>query len=168
LPLASRIGVLWNPEYSEFSADWRALREAALQLVVALYSVEVRRPAEIDAAIVRLRRDRAEALFTFSDLVVFWYARELAEKTMLSRLPGIHALREAVDAGGLMSYGPNLEQMYRQCANYVGKILGGAKAGDVPIEEPTKFELVINLKTARALGLTIPPALLARADQVIE
>jgi putative ABC transport system substrate-binding protein len=107
-------------------------------------------------------------LITFSDLIVYLHTAELAEKIMRSRLPAIYAFREAVDAGRLMSYGPNLEHMYRRSAVYVDKILKGAKPADLPIEQPTKFELVINLKTAKALGLTIPPSLLARADHVIE
>ena len=167
-PTVSRVGVLWNPEYSEFAADWRELWEAARQLRITLHSVEVRRAAEFDAALGRLRRERADAFIMFSDLISFFRARELAEAAARSRLPAIYAFREAVDAGGLMSYGPNLQDMFRRTAVYVDKILRGAKPGDLPIEQPTKFELVINLKTAKALGLTIPPSLLLRADQVIE
>jgi ABC-type uncharacterized transport system substrate-binding protein len=168
LPAVSRVGVLWNPEYSEFTADWQALRETARQLGIALQSVEVRRATEFDAALARLRHERAEALITFSDLIVFWNTAVLAEKLARGRLPAIYAFREAVDAGGLMSYGPHLEDMHRRAAIYVDKILRGAKPADLPIEQPTKLELVINLKTAKALGLTIPSSLLLRADQVIE
>jgi putative ABC transport system substrate-binding protein len=168
LPAMSRVGVLWNPEYSEFAADWHALRGAARQLGITVHSVEVRRSTEFEAALIRLRHERAEALISFSDLIVFLHSPELTEKAARTRLPAIYAFREAVDAGGLMSYGPNLAHMYRRAAIYVDKILRGAKPADLPIEQPTKFELVINLKTAKALGLTIPPSLLLRADQVIE
>jgi ABC-type uncharacterized transport system substrate-binding protein len=104
----------------------------------------------------------------FSDLIGFSHTREVAEAAARSRLPAIYAFREAVDAGGLMSYGPNIEDMYRRAAVYVDKILKGAKPADLPIEQPSTFELVINMRTAKALGLTIPQPVLARADQVIE
>jgi putative ABC transport system substrate-binding protein len=168
LPTVSRVGVLWDPEYSDFAADWRALREAALPLGIMLHPIEVRRATDFEAALARLRHEGVEALITFSDLIVYLHTAELAEKIRRSRLPAIYAFREVVDAGGLMSYGPNIEHMYRRSAVYVDKILKGAKPAELPIEQPTKFELVINLKTAKALGLTIPPSLLVRADQVIE
>jgi len=164
----SRVGVLWNPDYSEFAADWRALREAAQQLGITLHSIEVRRATEFDAALTALRRQRADAFMMFSDLIGFLHAREVAEAAARNRVPAIYAFREAVDAGGLMSYGPNIQDMYRRSAVYVDRILRGAKPADLPIEQPTKFELVINLKTAKALGLTIPPHIMLRADQVIE
>jgi ABC-type uncharacterized transport system substrate-binding protein len=168
LPAVSRVGVLWAPDYSDFAADWRALREAARRLGVTLHSAEARQPTEFEPALVRLRREGAEALITFSDALVFGHVKTLTEKAAQTRLPAVYAFREAVDVGGLMSYGPNAEHMFRRAATYVDKILRGAKPGDLPIEQPTNFELVINLKTAKALGLTIPPALLLRADQVIE
>jgi ABC-type uncharacterized transport system substrate-binding protein len=168
LPAVSRVGVLWNPDYSEFAADWRALREAARQLGITLHSVEVRRATDFDAALAGLRRERADAFMMFSDLIGFLLAREVAEAAARNRVPAIYAFREAVDARGLMSYGPNIEDMYRRAAVYVDKILRGAKPADLPIEQPSTFELVINLRTAKALGLTIPQSLLLRADQVIE
>jgi len=168
LPAVARVGVLWNPDYSEFAADWRALRQVARQLGVTLHSAEVRRPTDFEPAVVRLRHEGGQALITFSDALVFVHAKTVTEVAAKNRLPAIYAFREAVDVGGLMSYGPNALQMFRRAANYVDKILRGAKPGDLPIEQPTKFELVVNIKSAKALGLTIPPSLLLRADQVIE
>ena len=168
LPTLSRVGVLWNPDYSDFAADWRTLREAARQMKVSLHSVEVRRPAEFDAAFAALRRERVGAFIMFSDLIGWFHTREIADAAARNKLPAIYAFREAVDGGGLMSYGPNIEDMYRRSAGYVDKILRGAQPGDLPIEQPAKLELVINLKTARILDVIVPRSLLERADQIIE
>jgi putative ABC transport system substrate-binding protein len=114
-----------------------------------------------------MTRERADALIAFSDPSIVLHGRRIADLAAKSRLPAVYASREVVDAGGLMSYGPSISDMFRGAAVYVGKILKGAKAADLPMEQPTKFELVINLKTAKALGLTIPQSLLGRADEVI-
>ena len=115
-----------------------------------------------------MARDRAQALLVLGTPPLFAERQRLGELAITYRLPTMHDSRDYVDAGGLMSYSPNYDDLYRRAATYVDKILKGAKPADLPVEQPTKFELVINLKTARALGLTIPPSLLLRADQVIE
>jgi ABC-type uncharacterized transport system substrate-binding protein len=168
VPKATQVAVLWNPDYSDFASDWRALRHAAQALGVRLHSVEARSPGDIDRAFGRMLNDRPDALITFSDFLLYAGAARVAELTRSHRLPAIYAFREVADAGGLIAYGPNLNDLFRRSAQYVDKILKGVKPGDLPIEQPTKFDLVINLKTAKALGLTIPPSLLLRADQVIE
>jgi putative ABC transport system substrate-binding protein len=168
LPTLSNVGVLWNPEYSAFAADWRSLREAARQLKISVHSVEVRQASQFDMAFGALRRERVGAFLMFSDLIGWYHTKEIADAATRNRLPAIYAFREAVDGGGLMSYGPTIEDLVRRSSGYVNKILRGANPSDLPIEQPTKLELVINLKSARALGLTIPQSLLQRADQVIE
>ena len=170
-----RVAVLWNPAYSErfsanfrfWSSDWKELRAAAQVLGMTLQSVEIRGPDDFDAAFSAMTRERAEALTTFSDLLIVVHRRRIADLAAKSRRPAVYASREVVDAGGLMSYGSSNSEMFRRAAVYVGKILKGAKPADLPVEQPTKFELVINLKTAKALGLTIPQSLFIRADQVI-
>ncbi len=176
VPKAVRVAVLWNPAYSErfspafrfWSSDWIEMREAARVLGITLQSVEIRGPDEFDSAFSAMTRQRASALITFSDPVIVHHGRRIVDLAAKSRLPAIYSFREAVDAGGLMFYGPSIPDLFRRAATHVGKILKGAKPGDLPVEQPTKFELVINLKTAKALGLTIPPSIRARADQMIE
>jgi putative ABC transport system substrate-binding protein len=168
LPSASRVGVVWDPDYSDFKADWRMLRAAAEQLKIVLHPVEVRSATEFDAAFTALRRDGADGFLMFSDLVGWFHAKEVAEAAARSRLPGVYAVRQAAEAGGLMSYGPDLNDMFRRAGVYVHRILSGSKAADLPIEQPGRFEFVVNLKTAKALGLTIPPPVLMRATQIIQ
>ena len=176
LPKATHVAVLWNPAYSErftpafrmWSSDWREMREAARVLGVTLQPVEIRGPNDFDHAFSAMTSQRANALITSSDPVIVQHGRRIVDLAAKSRLPTVYSFREAADAGGLMFYGPSIPDLFRRAATHVDKILKGAKPGDLPIEQPTKFELVINLKTAKALGLTIPPSLLARADQVIE
>jgi ABC-type uncharacterized transport system substrate-binding protein len=141
---------------------------AARALGVRLQIVEVRGPADIDRAFSDMTRARAGALTALGSAMFNSERRRLVDLAAKNRLPALYPLREFVDAGGLMSYGPSLADLFRRAATYVDKILKGAKPADLPVEQPTKFELLINLKTAKALGLTIPPSLLARADQVIE
>ena len=174
-PKVRRAAVLWNPAYSErfsanfrfWSADWTEMRAAAQVLGMTLQSVEISGPDDFDAAFSAMTRERAEALTTFSDLLIVLHGRRIADLAAKSRLPAIYASREVVDAGGLMSYGPSTSDLFRRAGVYVGKILKGAKPADLPVEQPTKFELVINLKAAKGLGLAIPQSLLIRADQVI-
>ena len=133
-----------------------------------LQFVEARGPADFDKAFSDMTRARAGALNVWGNQLFFTERRRLADLAAMHRLPAVYSIKEAVHAGGLMSYGTDIPYMFRRLATYVDKILKGAKPGDLPVEQPTKFELVINLKTARALGLTIPPSLLQRADEVIQ
>jgi putative ABC transport system substrate-binding protein len=141
---------------------------AARALGVRLQLVEARGPDDFDRAFSDMARVRAGALTVLGSSRFFSEWRRLVELAAKNRLPAMYPWREGVDAGGLMAYGPDLADVFRRTASYVDKILKGAKPGDLPVERPTKFEVVINLKTAKALGLTIPSPLLARADQVIE
>jgi putative ABC transport system substrate-binding protein len=174
-PRVGRVAVLWNPAYSErfsanfrfWSSDWKEMRAAAQALGVTVQSVEIRGPDDFDAAFSAMTRERAEALVTFSDPLLVLHRRQIADLAAKSRLPAVYASREVVDAGGLMSYGPSIADLFRRAGEYVGKILNGAKPADLPMEQATKFELVINLRAARGLGLSIPQSLLIRADQVI-
>ena len=129
--------------------------------------VDVRDPKELESAFAAMAKARA-AFTVVADPLFLSQQKQIANLAMTSRLPSVFARSENVEAGGLMSYGPTLADLFRQAATYVDKILKGAKPGDLPVEEPTRINLVINLKTAKALGLTIPPSLLGRADQVIE
>jgi putative ABC transport system substrate-binding protein len=130
-------------------------------------SLEIRETGEIDAAFAAARQARAGALLVFNSGLFDRQAARLAAAAAKARLPAMYGLRSYVDAGGLMSYGPDLVDNWRRAAGFVDKILKGAKPGDLPVEQPTKFELVINLASAKALGLTLPPSLLLRADEVI-
>ena len=168
LPTARRVAVLWNPDYSAFTQDWRELRVAATKLGFTREPVEFRRASELDAAFAAIERLRPDALMTFSDASTYISSKQLAERAVTARLPSVFAFREIPDAGGLMSYGPSITGMARQVASYVARILRGAAPGDLPIEMPTRFEMVINQKAAKALGIKIPPTVLLRADEVIE
>jgi putative ABC transport system substrate-binding protein len=146
----------------------KAAEVAARALGVRLQFVEARGPADIDRAYSDMTRARAGALTVLSTPMFSAERRRLLDLAAKNRLPTVYSFREYVDAGGFMSYGPNLADLFRRAATYVDRILKGTKPGDLPVEQPTKFELVINLKTAKALGLTIPPSVLGRADHIIE
>ncbi len=135
---------------------------------LALLAFEAKRADQIDRAFTAIKTERPGALIVIGDPLLGSHAKRIVELSTRNRLPAIYWTREFPDAGGLMSYGTNFDDLWRQAATYVDKILNGAKPGDLPVEQPTKFELVINLKTAKALGLTIPHSLLMRADQVID
>jgi len=168
VPKLSRVAVLWNPQNPASTLNWKELQLPARQLGLQLHSLEVRSPTGFDKAFEDATRARAGALAIMPDPVFVTNLKRIADLAAKSRLPSMFHLREFVDAGGLVAYGPDRSDMFRRAATYVDKILKGAKPGNLPIEQPTKFELVINLKTAKALGLTIPPSLLLRADQVIQ
>ncbi len=168
VPSIARVGVLWNPGYSAFTADWRELHEAAERMGVTLVPFEFRRADELEATFAAIRRARLDALITFSDILVYVYAGRVAKLAAEAQIPAMFAFREVPDAGGLMSYGPNIVNMYSSSADYVVKILNGAKAADMPIEQPSRLELVINLKQAKALGITVPREVLLQADEVIQ
>lgn len=168
VPGLKRVAVLWNPGYSDFKADWRELRAAASQLGVSLHPVEFRRPDELEAAFAAITREHVDALITFSDVPTYVHAKRVGELVVASRLPAMFAFREVADEGALMSYGPSITGMWRRGADYVARILRGANPAEMAIEQPRTFELVINLRTARALGVTIPPSLRLQAEQLID
>jgi putative ABC transport system substrate-binding protein len=164
----SRVAVLWDPGYSDFAADWRELQATARAKSVTLLPVEVHDPADLDLAFATMVRQRAEAIITFSDTMTYNNASRVAELGLRHRLPIMSPFREIADAGGLMSYGPSVPDLFRRAASYVDKLLKGSKPADLPVEQPTKFEFVINLKTAKALGPEVPHKLSALADEVFE
>ena len=171
VPGVSLVAALWLPgavdEHNEKDM-LKAAEVAASALGMRLQVVETRGPADFDRVFSDMTRARVDALTVFPLTMFIIERRRLVDLAAKHRLPAVYGQREFVDAGGLMAYGPNAAEMFRRAATYVDKILKGAKPSDLPVEQATKFELVINLKTAKALGLTIPPALLQRADQVIE
>jgi putative ABC transport system substrate-binding protein len=168
VPKVSRVAVLWNPTNPGNVTQLRGAEAAARTLGMRLQPVEARGPGEIDRAFAAMARERAGALLVLLDAMFLDQRERIAGLAAKNRLPAVYGLRRHVEAGGLMAYGANLFDLIRHPAIYVDKILRGAKPADLPIEQPTKFELVINLKTAKALGLTIPPSLLGRADEVIQ
>jgi putative ABC transport system substrate-binding protein len=171
VPGVTRVAVLWQPGGQGERTEKDMLKEAevaARARGVRLQIVEVRGPADFDRAFSDMTRARAGALTLFGSVMFFIERRRLVDLAAKNRLPAVYGLRDYVDAGGLMSYGANVADLFRRAAAYVDKILKGAKPGDLPVEQPTKFELVINLKAAKALGLTIPQSLLLRADEVIQ
>jgi putative tryptophan/tyrosine transport system substrate-binding protein len=163
----SRVAVLWNPGNGAMVLKMEEVRVAAHALRVEIKSLEARRPQDFDQALAALPREHADALLTLADPLTLFHRDRIIEAAAKNRLPAMYELQEFVEAGGLMSYGPSILDNFRRAATYVDKILKGAKPGDLPVEQPTKFELVINLKTAKQIGLTIPPNVLARADRVI-
>ena len=167
---ASRVAVLRNPsrQYAYVGLALDQVKTAARILGVQLQFVEASAAEQFESAFREMTRLRAEALFALSDSMFWAHRVRLADLEAKHRLPSMHDWREYVEAGSLMSYGPDLSDLFRRAATYVDRILRGARPADLPVEQPTKFEMVINLKTARALGLTIPQSLLLRADQVIQ
>ncbi len=168
VPAVTRVGVLSNPSHPGEQLDRRELRLAAERLGIWLQYLPVKGSADFEHAFAALLRERAEAIVPVPDAVTLFQRNQLAEFALKHRLPTIASWREFTEAGCLMSYGPNLREGYKRLAGYVDRILKGAKPADLPVEQPMKFELVINLKTAKALSLTIPQSVLIRADQVIE
>jgi putative tryptophan/tyrosine transport system substrate-binding protein len=171
VPGVSRVAVLWQPGAlpERTTMDMRKDAEvAARALGVQLQFLEVRGPADFDRAFSDMTKARAGALTVLPGTIFLSERKRLVGLAARNRLPAVYLARESVDAGGLMSYAPNIADLFRRAATYVDKILKGAKPADLPVEQPTKFELVINLKTAKALGLTIPPSLLQRADEVLQ
>jgi putative ABC transport system substrate-binding protein len=167
IPKVSRVAVLRNPANKTHALSLKEVEVAARSLRFQPQSFDARGSGEFDGAFAAMTRERAGALLVLSD-PMFWFNRtRIADLAAKQRLPTMFAQREHAEAGGLMAYGANLSDTLRQAATFVDKILKGAKPADLPVEQPTKFELVINLKTAKALGLTIPPSLLGRADEVI-
>src|SRR5215813_2381820 len=168
VPHASRVAILSNPANPSHVREGKAVQAAAGPLKLQVHRLEARSPEEFDRAFAAMRRARAEGLLILVDSMFTIHRTRLAELAATSHLPTLYGIREFVVVGGLMAYGVNIVNYVEGAAFYVDRILRGARASDLPVEQPTKFELVINAKTAKALGLTIPPSLLARADQVIE
>jgi putative ABC transport system substrate-binding protein len=168
VPAVRRVAVLTNPTNPAQAIAIRDVKVAAAALGLQPQLLETRGPGEFDGAFAAMARERAGALLLLTESLFFLHRARLADLAVRNRLPSMSGLREYVEAGGLMSYGPSLVASYRSAALFVDKILKGARPADLPVEQPTTFELVVNLKTAKALGLTIPPSILARADEVIE
>jgi len=168
VPKVRRVAILSNPASPVQPLFIREVKVAARSLGVQLQLLEARGPNEFDGAFAAMAKERVGALLVVADGLFILHRARLADLAARSRLPAIYGYREHVEAGGLMSYGSSLRDLWRRAATYVDKILKGAKPADLPVEQPTKFELVVNLKTAKALGLTIPQSVLVRADEVIQ
>jgi ABC-type uncharacterized transport system substrate-binding protein len=168
IPRLARIALLDNMGNRSVPPQWEALKTAARSLGIESQLLDVRKPEDIGRAFEAAKTWRADALAVGNDSVVIASRRQIAELAVKHRLPGVYATREFVDSGGLLSYAAHYPDLYRRAATYVDKIFKGAKPADLPIEQPTRLELVINLKTAKAIDLEIPPIVLARADEVIE
>jgi putative ABC transport system substrate-binding protein len=168
LPRLSRVAVLWNAANPYSALVYKETQAGGRTLGIDVQSLDVRGPDDFDGAFEAARRLRLDALITVEDPLTASYRKRIADFAVGQQLPSLHGIREFVAAGGLISYGANLADLSRRAAYYVDKIFKGAKPADLPVQQPTKFELVINLKTAKALGLTIPRSLLDRADEVIE
>jgi putative ABC transport system substrate-binding protein len=168
VPKASRVAVLYNPADRANVLVLKDLQESAPALSLTLQPIGVREPGEFGGAFVEMTRKRAQALFGAAGALTTEHRKTIVDLAARRRIPAMWGEREFVEAGGLMSYAVNFYDQVRRAATYVDKILKGVKPADLPVEQPTKFELVINLKTAKALGLTIPTSLLLRADEVIQ
>jgi putative ABC transport system substrate-binding protein len=167
-PRTTRVAVIWNPVSPASAGYLRETEAAARSLRLQLQPVEVRSPAGLDAAFKAVARARPSALITLADGMLADNRTRIVQFAAKSQLPGIFPHREWADAGGLMAYGPSFDSNWRRAATFVDKILKGAKPADLPVEQPTKFELVINMKAAKALGLTIPQSILIQATELIQ
>jgi putative tryptophan/tyrosine transport system substrate-binding protein len=168
LPNLSRVGILWNPDFARNQSRLTSMREATQALGLTLVPAEARGPDALEQAFATMVRERAQVLVVLSDGVLFNFRGQIGVMALRDRLPAISAVREYAEAGLLLTYGPDLQDLNRRSAVFVDKIFKGAKPADLPVEQPTKFELVVNLKTAKALGVKVPTSLLQRADEVIE
>jgi putative ABC transport system substrate-binding protein len=168
IPKVSRVALLTNPSNPGAALQRREAETAARTLGLQLQVLEAQWLDELAGAFDAMTSQRAEAVFLPGDSVLYFYRKQIADLAIKNRLPALFAPREFAEAGGLMAYGANIADLYRRAATYVDRILKGANPGDLSIEQPTKFELVINVKTAKALGITIPQSLLLRADEVIK
>jgi ABC-type uncharacterized transport system substrate-binding protein len=168
VPNISYIAVLWNAGSPIQVIQEKETRAAADVIGMKMLSLGVRSLEEIEKAFTTIIKEQPGALFVLADRLFLHHRKLIMDFATQHRLPGVHAYRELVEAGGLMSYGPSYAAIHKRAAYFVDRILNGASPGDLPIEQPTIFELILNLKTAKALGLTVPASLLARADEVIE
>jgi putative ABC transport system substrate-binding protein len=167
VPTLSRVVALLNPANPFTTIAWQAMQPAAAALGVQLQPVEVRGPQDLDRALTTVKEARPDGLIIVPDRFLLTYRAAIVHFMAEQRLPGMFPFRQFVEEGGLLAYGPDYTDMYRRAATYVAKILKGTKPADLPMEQPTKFEFVINLKTAQTLGLTLSPTLLFQADEVI-
>jgi putative ABC transport system substrate-binding protein len=168
VPAARRFAVLYNMANPVYLPRWKELEKTAQSLGIEVQLLDVRKPENLESAFAVATRQRADAILVAIDGLILANLKFIVELVAKHRLPSICSSREFVDSGGLISYGVSYPDLYRRAATYVDKILKGAKPADLPVEQPTKFELIINLKTAKALGITVPPTILTRADEVIE
>jgi putative ABC transport system substrate-binding protein len=168
VPSLARAAVLWNPTYVPAGLRFKATEDAGRKLGIAVISTRVTQPSELERAFAELQRARAQAVIVMSDPMTAAQRKRIVELAASHRLPAIYALQEFVEAGGLISYAASLVDQYRRAARYVDRILKGAKAGDLPVEQPIAFELWINAKAAKTMGLSIPRLLLEQANQVFE
>ena len=167
-PKMNRVAYLWNPSAVLANPSFDQAKAIAQAVALQLRSYEVYTLAEIEKAFADMSKARPDALFTTLSPLMTLNSKRIVELALEQRLPGMYPTNQFAEEGGLMTYGPRIGDMYRRAATYVDKVLKGAKAGDLPVEQPTKFEFVINLKTAKQIGVTIPPNVLARADKVIK
>ena len=168
VPSLARVAVLWNARDAAMTHTFREIQAAAPVLGVAVQPLGVQEAKDIDSAIAAMTEERPDALFMITDVLTRRHTKQVVDFAAQRQLPTLFEGRGPVAEGGLMSYGPSVPNLLRRAASYVDRILKGAKPGDLPVEQPMKFELVINLKTAKALGITIPPTLLFQADEVIQ
>ncbi len=167
-PKMKRVAYLWNPSAVLANPSFDQAKAIAQAVALQLRSYEVYTLAEIEKAFADMSKARPDALFVTLSPLMTLNSKRIVELALEQRLPGMYPTNQFVEEGGLMTYGPRIDDMYRRAATYVDKVLKGAKAGDLPVEQPTKFEFVINLKTAKQIGVTISPNVLARADKVIK
>jgi putative ABC transport system substrate-binding protein len=168
VPAVSRVAVLFNPNDPNKLPEYLLMREAASRLNLTVQSFEAEHPGQFEAAFAAIVQSNAQALVILADALMNFNAKQVAQLALSSRLPAIYGFAEFPEAGGLLSYGTSLREEHRHAARYIDKILKGARPGDLPVEQPTTFELVINLKAAKALGIEVPPTMIARANKVIE
>jgi putative ABC transport system substrate-binding protein len=167
-PKITRVAVFWNPTIPTHTVLWKETQAAATVLGIKVFSLDIRGPDGIESAFGTMTREHAEALIVLPEPISFTNRKQIVDLAAKNRLPAMYPWNEFVDSGGLMAYAPNRDDLWRRSATYVDKILKGTKPADLPVEQPTKFELVINQKTAKQIGLTIPQSVLYRADKVIK
>jgi putative ABC transport system substrate-binding protein len=166
MPRLSRVAIVWNPDHPD--PDFKDTEVAASRFGIRLLPIAVRKPEELEEALARATRERAEAVIVVTSRLMILREAQLLEFAAKGRIPLVAGFGSWVQNGALLSYGPNIDEIVRRSVTHVDKILRGAKPGDIPIEQPTRFELIVSVKTARALNLVVPPSLLARADRVVE
>jgi putative ABC transport system substrate-binding protein len=167
LPRATQIAALWSPGYNDAMLGFKETKEAAAAYSLRLHPLEVATAGDIDRAFSQIAQAQDRALVVILSPLVTLHSKRIVDLALKHRLPGIYPTKQFVEEGGLMAYGPLISDLYRRAATYIDKILKGTKPADLPVEQPTKFEFIVNLKTAKQIGVTIPPNVLARADRVI-